>query len=131
MTNNAYLLVVARDAAANEGSDLSNASFRIIGSTGVGPTAATEFLLGPVTPNPSRGPTRFEYAVPSESDVRFSIVDVQGREVALLASGRHVPGRYEVRWNGGLQGGNVAAGVYFARLDAGGQHLVRRFVLNR
>jgi len=39
--------------------------------------------------------------VPRAANVRLSVVDLQGREVAVLAEGVYSPGRHEIRWDGG------------------------------
>jgi hypothetical protein len=48
-----------------------------------------------------------------------------GREVAVLASGRHEPGRYAVP----LRPCMLSSGVYFLRLEAGAEQRVVKVVL--
>lgn len=68
-------------------------------------------------PNPLGSETRVAFDLPSQMDVRVSVVDALGREAALLVAGRSFDaGRSEVSWN--AQG--LAAGVYIVRLEAGG-----------
>jgi hypothetical protein len=73
-----------------------------------------------------------EFAVPRRTELRLSVLDVQGREVAVLAEGRYAPGRYPVTWGGEIAGGPASAGLYFIRYaPKGEQGLVRRVVLAR
>ena len=75
---------------------------------------------------------RIDYAVPRESRVRLSVIDVQGREVALLVDGVVRAGRFQTTWNGQLQSGVAApAGLYFVRMNSGGKDYVRRLALSR
>jgi hypothetical protein len=57
--------------------------------------------------------------------------DLQGREVATLASGPHEVGRYQVSWSGELDGGRAQAGVYFIRILSQGVSQTRRIVVSR
>ena len=95
----------------------------------VGPLP-TEFALSRVTPNPVRGRLQLQYAIPTESSVRLSILDLQGREVAVLAEGLLPAGRYSAGWDApGPRG--PAAGIYFVRFTASHRTLIRKFVLTR
>ena len=101
-------------------------AFQPDGNVSAPPTSLPlEFALAPLAPNPSRGRVRAEFALPSESHVRVSVIDLQGREVAVLADGVYPGGRHEASWNHGHQ---VPAGVYFVRLVAGGRAWMRRLV---
>lgn len=91
--------------------------------------AVTEFALREAWPNPSAGTTQVEYSVARESEVRLSVVDVNGREVTTLASGVHPPGRYLVAWDGSSDRGRVPSGVYFLRYDSPGKSFVRRVAI--
>ena len=86
-----------------------------------------EFALAPLAPNPSRGPVGTEFALPRESHVRLSVIDLQGREVAVLADGTYPAGRHEASWNTNA-GRPIPAGVYFVRLVVGGKAWMRRLV---
>ncbi len=85
----------------------------------------TRSALTDVSPNPSRGTVRIEYAIASPAQVRLSVHDLQGRLVARLAEGNREAGRYRVAWPGAAAG----AGVYFVRLDAGGVRTSRRVTI--
>jgi len=52
----------------------------------------TGFLLAPPIPNPARGDLRIAFEVSSEAPLRLSVMDVQGREVRVLAEARILPG---------------------------------------
>lgn len=129
-TAEAFLKVVAHDSTGNLGSALSPGAFAIYYFSGVDDRPVTQFELPPVWPNPSRGTGRIGFAVPRTASVRLSVLDVQGREVAVLAEGVYDPGRYQVVWDGSGRGG-VSPGLYFVHLSVPGQALVRRIVVTR
>jgi hypothetical protein len=96
--------------------------------TGTAGTTVTEFALSSIFPNPSRGETNFAFAVPRRADVRLSLLDIQGREVAVLAEGSYPAGRHTVNWS--AQAGRTPAGIYFARYKTPVGTFVRRVALN-
>ncbi len=77
-----------------------------------GAAEGVSFALGRVAPNPSRGATRIEYRVPRLAAIRLTLLDVMGRQVAVLADGVHRAGRYEAVWDGRVNGAAVSPGVY-------------------
>jgi hypothetical protein len=130
VTEEAFLQVVARDSAGNVASDVGDSAFAIHQVAGVGDRAVVDFELAPVQPNPLRGVGRIGFALPRASRVRLSVLDVQGREVAVLAEGVFEAGRHQVRWEGASTG-RVGPGLYFVRLSVAGRSLVRRTVVTR
>ena len=79
--------------------------------------------------NPVSGPARFRFALPQAGDVNVAVYDVAGRRVALLADGRYEAGVHTVAWDPAAGGSSRHAGMYFARLVAGGKSLGRRVVV--
>ena len=85
--------------------------------------------LSAIVPNPTGGTARIEFALERDGAIRLGIVDVQGREVAVLAAGPHAAGRHAVVWDGTTDHGRAAAGIYFVHLRVGGQVLTRRMAV--
>jgi len=75
--------------------------------------------------------TVFALTLASPGRVRLAIYDVGGRLVHTLINTASGPvGNLSVTWDGRTRGGTAAAsGVYFARLDASGHKLTRKFAL--
>jgi hypothetical protein len=129
-TSTALLRVVAHDAAGNSAADTSDALFSILATSSVDRGPATVFALAPVFPNPMHAGGTFAFALPRESRVRLSVLDVQGREVLVLEDGTRPAGWHSIAWRNGERT-SLGAGLYFARLQAGGRTFTQRFVLAR
>jgi hypothetical protein len=101
------------------------------GSGGAAMTdAPLSFGLSAGRPNPFREGTTLEYALPAADVVDIAVYDAAGRLVRRLANGPQSPGVHEVRWNGRNDSGvSVGSGVYFLRVRAGSQALLRKLVL--
>jgi hypothetical protein len=84
-----------------------------------------------VAPNPSSGGARIEYSVANEAPVRIGIVDVAGREVAVIVRGIIAPGRHSAVWDGRARGAAVPAGVYFVVWESAGARMHQRLVVVR
>jgi beta-1,2-mannobiose phosphorylase / 1,2-beta-oligomannan phosphorylase len=82
---------------------------------------AMAFMLAQNYPNPFNPATVISYQLPVASEVRLSVYDLLGREVAVLVNERKAPGTYEVKFDAGQPGGQASglpSGVYFYRLQA-------------
>ncbi len=94
--------------------------------SGVAPASITRFSLSRVIPNPSAGaPVRLQWGLPREAEIRVTVLDVRGRQVALLANGVQSAGWHSVAWN------SRSPGFYFVRMQAPGTDMVERFALTR
>jgi uncharacterized repeat protein (TIGR01451 family) len=100
-----------------------------------GPPLATDTPERPATlslavgPNPFRRATTLRWALPAAAAVRLDVFDLGGRRVRSLVSGASPAGRHATAWDGADDDGKrLGAGIYFAWLSAGKQHLVTRIV---
>ena len=76
-------------------------------------------ILGPGVPNPFRSQTQITYSIPGSQHVELVIFDLQGRRIATLVDDEQGPGEYTVSWDGRVDTGIAASGLYFLRLLAG------------
>jgi hypothetical protein len=133
-----YLMVRTRDDASNW-SGYSNVCRMEAASAGVNDPAALAagFRLEAVVPNPCRTATmiRFQVAAAGASDsrLRLTLFDVQGREVRRLVDRTSVPaGPHAVLWDLRNDTGlPVPSGQYFARLEVGSLKRVQRVLCVR
>lgn len=85
--------------------------------------------LESVGPSPTQGVAHIVYSLARAGYARLSIVDIQGREVAVLADGVRPAGRHEAEWNGRSEHGAERAGIYFVRYQVEGDQQIRHLVL--
>lgn len=97
-------------------------------STAVEDGGPHALALAPPRPSPMRGAVEIGFSLPRATTVRLGILDLQGREIAVLAEGGLPAGPHTVRWDGGTSRGAAPAGLYFARLVAEGRVLSQRLV---
>ena len=84
-----------------------------------------EFKLIAAYPNPFNAATTISYNLNTAGTVNLDIFDLLGRKVAQLVNDYQTPGQYRITW----RGDEVGSGVYFARLQAGGQTQSQKLVL--
>jgi hypothetical protein len=82
-------------------------------------------MLAANYPNPFNPSTVIKFSLPTATHVELDIYNVLGRRVSRLLDGTMKPGRHKVRFDGTP----YAAGVYFYRLRAGDETIVRKMVL--
>lgn len=133
----AYVAACGKHVHANQsgrGGDLY--SIHVDPPTGLPDRLAADTLvprLEPNVPNPFNPVTSITYSIPDAlgaSPVRLGVYHPSGRLVRTLVVGREGPGTHTVVWDGtDMTGRSVASGVYFYRLDAGGEALTERMVL--
>jgi hypothetical protein len=82
-----------------------------------------------VWPNPTAGPFQIRYALPREAQVRLSVYDIAGRELARLVSGSQPTGRHTVSWSVPRNGSRPRSGVYLVRYETPSGGWTRRVVL--
>jgi len=95
---------------------------------GVGPARDEELRLTAARPNPSYGPVRFSLDLPIAGSVRAAVVDLAGREVAVLWDGELAAGQHPLVWQRAPGTAETPAGVYFLVVRAGSDRLAQRFV---
>ena len=86
-------------------------------------------------PNPFNPSTFISYSVPALVDpqkkegiykrVTLMIYDILGREIKTLVNENQNPGNYKVKFNGG----DLASGIYFYRLQVGSFVSVKKMML--
>lgn len=88
---------------------------------------AWRFALAPASPNPFNPTTTLAYELAADGPARLAVYDAAGRSLAVLVDGPCEAGRHTVDW----RPRGLASGVYFAKLQAGGETAIRRLTLLR
>jgi len=73
-----------------------------------------EFVLLQNFPNPFNPTTTIRYGLPVTSNVKITVYDMLGREIAMLVDGMQHANNYSIQWNAS----HLSSGVYFYRIDA-------------
>ena len=94
-------------------------------------TRPAEFSLASNYPNPFNPATTIQYALPHAADVQLTVYNVVGQVVRTLVAEHQSAGRYIVAWDATDDSGHsLSAGIYFYRLQAGGEfHAVKKMLL--
>lgn len=94
------------------------------------PGCRRSFAARSALPNPFNPSTTIRCELPSDGPVRLAVHDVRGHQVRLLLHESRAKGTFTAIWDGrDDMGRQLASGVYFARLTAGGAESVLKLVL--
>lgn len=85
----------------------------------------TEFSLSQNYPNPFNPSTTIKFALPTASNVKITIYNTIGKEVATLVNGTMEAGTHSAIWNAS----NNASGMYFFKLEAGNFTATKKMML--
>ncbi len=104
------------------------AHFTLDQTTGVEEeTIPEKFTVWQNYPNPFNPSTIIKFALPSKMNVKLSVYDILGREVAELFNGELEAGNHDVEFNADAFG--LTSGIYFYRVQAGNNISVRKMML--
>ena len=85
----------------------------------------TSYTLSQNYPNPFNPATTISYTLPEAVQVRLTVFNTVGQQVATVVNNMQQPGVYSVT----LEGSRWASGIYFYRLEAGSFTELRKMVL--
>jgi hypothetical protein len=88
-------------------------------------TTPSTFVLEQNYPNPFNPSTTINFSIPTQSNVKVTIYDVIGNEIAVIANEVKSAGTYSVKWNASSN----ASGIYFYKLEADNFVQVRKMIL--
>ncbi|MEJ2721754.1 MAG: T9SS type A sorting domain-containing protein [bacterium] len=90
------------------------------------PSAAPSITLSAPCPNPATGVSEIRYQLDTAGPIEITVYDVAGRRVAsLLKAGHHTAGPGVVH----LDGGAMASGIYFIRMQTPSSVLARKLTV--
>ncbi len=101
------------------------------GIDGEGDSQYRRVALGQNFPNPFNPTTTIAFTVPTgAAHVNLVIHNVNGQVVRTLVDGSVAPGPHSVVWDGKDDAGkSLASGIYFSRIEAGGDKALRKMAL--
>ncbi len=104
---------------------LKGACSPFISENGAPPTAIS---LAPITPNPASlgsSSLRIDYTIPAEGPVTLNLYNGLGVQVRTIVAETQKQGEYWLD----IPAGNLPQGIYFFRLESGGESRMRRVIL--
>ena len=87
--------------------------------------APSQYVLRQNFPNPFNPATTLEFQMPNSAFVRLSIIDILGREIAVLVNEVRPAGVHRVSWNAA----GFPSGMYFYRFSAAGRMETKSMML--
>ena len=84
-----------------------------------------EFSLSQNYPNPFNPSTVINFSLPQDAQVRLTVYDMLGREVAVMVNELRSAGTYSIA----VDGRSMASGIYVYRLEAGNRTFTRKMTL--
>ncbi|RPI13582.1 MAG: T9SS C-terminal target domain-containing protein [Ignavibacteriae bacterium] len=86
----------------------------VTGINNTGNNIPASFILEQNYPNPFNPKTIINYQLAMNSDVKLSIIDITGKEIAVLVNENQNAGSYNVEWDAS----DYSSGVYFYQITA-------------
>ncbi len=111
---------------------LSQDQVILLGKAGSTPVGIAQMEAGDTGlsrnyPNPFSGTTVFHYQITNATDVRFTVVDLTGREMKVIREGKKPAGRHTFE----LSSANLRNGIYLVKMSAEGHTSVRKVIVNK
>ncbi len=91
------------------------------------PNSVTNYRLDQNYPNPFNPSTKIRFSVNTNSWVTIKIINILGKEIAVIVNEQKHPGEYTIDFNAGKY--NLASGVYFYKITAGSFTSVKKMML--
>lgn len=88
-------------------------------------TGLMKFALRQNFPNPFNPSTKIYYSTPKVANVKLTVYDLLGNELAVLVNEEKIPGDYTVNFNAGTN----PSGIYMYKLECGNLTQVRKMIL--
>ncbi|MBT3231719.1 MAG: T9SS type A sorting domain-containing protein [Calditrichaeota bacterium] len=85
----------------------------------------SSFILYPCYPNPFNSTTTIKYNLPFASQVRLNLYNLSGQRIETLVNRRLQAGVHRTQ----MYAGDLASGLYFVRLEAGGLINIQKVML--
>ncbi len=85
----------------------------------------TKFGICQNYPNPFNPSTNIKFDIPKELNVKITVYNILGKEVAIILNKELRTGSYEVNFDAN----NLASGIYFYRIQAGDFISVKKMIL--
>lgn len=96
-----------------------------IGIQPISSQVPAQFWLYQNYPNPFNPVTNIRFDLPRSGNVKMTIYDIMGREVAVPVNGYYGAGKYNVDFDAS----NIASGIYFYKIETGNYNSIKKMIL--
>jgi hypothetical protein len=108
--------------------EFSTPGFTPICAVGNNPTVGgAQVILNDCYPNPTQNQAVLGFELPSVMNVKLTMTNVYGQQIAVLANGELNAGAHSVT----IETGNLASGVYFCNMFAGDVQLSKKLIVTK
>ncbi len=126
VTPGAYILKVTARGPNGTPVHQRSVSITVSGATGITSNETPlQFKLEQNYPNPFNPVTRINYSIPKESNVKITVFNTLGKQVASFNNERQSPGNHFVLFNSN----GLSTGVYYYKIEAGSFTDVKKMTL--
>ena len=123
------LVLLPGSLPVDENEEPGNDDADINGGSSV-PQTHKDSLFGAAFPNPFNPQVTIPFSLELPGHVRAEIFDLRGRRVASLVDEVFSAGAHELKWQGrDDRGSDLSSGVYFLRIDGGGERSLQKLIL--
>ena len=84
-----------------------------------------DFMLYQNYPNPFNPSTQIKYELPLDANVKITVYDMLGKELAVLVNEQKTAGRYNVSFDAS----RISSGMYFYKIEAGSYTDTKKMLL--
>jgi photosystem II stability/assembly factor-like uncharacterized protein len=95
--------------------NVSSSPIVITGITNGNGSIPEKFALSQNYPNPFNPATRISYQLPETGNVKLTVFDISGKQIATLVNSQQNAGYYNINFDGS----SFSSGVYFYKIEAG------------
>ncbi|QQS37893.1 MAG: T9SS type A sorting domain-containing protein [Ignavibacteriales bacterium] len=85
----------------------------------------SDYSLSQNFPNPFNPSTKIQFSIPNSSEIKLSVYNILGQEVAVLVNGFRNAGTYEVNW----EASDMPSGVYIYAIQSGNIFITKKMTL--
>ncbi|MFH2026664.1 MAG: lamin tail domain-containing protein, partial [bacterium] len=110
----------------NAGGDNWNIdNVQLVADLGIKETIPVAFALNQNYPNPFNPTTNIKLALPEQADVKLTVYNIIGQEVAIIQAGKMQAGYH----NFVFDASRLSSGVYFYRVEANNFHALKKMTI--
>lgn len=96
-----------------------------VGINNISTTVPAGYSLSQNYPNPFNPVTKIKFQIKETKEMKLSVYDITGKEVATLVNQKLAPGTYEYTWDAG----KYSSGIYFYRLQTDNFSETKKMIL--